>query len=688
MRDYPFTATVEQVDVYHGTAVTDPYRWLEDDVRQNTQVRAWVDAQQAVTAEYLNELPERTLLHERLTQVWNTQRFGVPQKKGGKYFYTFNDGLMNQNQVLVQAQLDGPRQVLFDPNKWSDEGTTALADYVVSPDGSHVVYQIQVEGSDWRQARVRQVANGEDLTDELDWLKFTGLSWVADGSGFFYSRFPAVQAGKFHQVADRNAVYFHQLGCKQAEDELIFVDEDHPSWRYDAEVTEDGAYLVIGVGIGTDRRNQVLVQRCGNDEPPFYLIEGFADHFACLGHVDGELYFFTDQNAPNGRVVALDPTLGLQALGQAREIVPQSGHVLQNAALMGGQLVLSYLADASSRIEVSDLNGEHRSNVALPGLGGVQVVNGSQFDDEVFFSFSALNHPPAVFKLSLTDLQLEVFKQVTVKLDMSSFVLKQEFFRSKDGTQVPMFICHKQDLQLDGTNPTLLYGYGGFNISLTPDFSISRAVWIEQGGVLAIANLRGGGEYGETWHAAGTKQNKQNVFDDFISAAEHLIAAGYTAPAHLGVMGGSNGGLLVGAVINQRPELFGAALALVGVMDMLRFHLFTAGIYWVDDYGSVDDVDEFAALYAYSPYHNLAPRHYPPTLVGTADTDDRVVPGHSFKYAARLQAMQQGDAPVLLRVETAAGHGLGTPTTKLIDEYADYWAFLFHHLTAMPVQAG
>jgi prolyl oligopeptidase len=446
--------------------------------------------------------------------------------------------------------------------------------------------------------------------------------------------------------------------------------------------------LVIDVGIGTDRRNQVLVQPHGSDAPPYYLIEGFVDHFACLGHVDGELYFFTDHNAPNGRVVALDPTLGVQAVSRAREIVPQNEQVLRGALLLGGQLVLSYLADASSRIELTDLNGEHRSSVALPGLGGVQSITGSQFDSEVFFDFSALNHPPTVYKLSLTDQRLDVFKQVTVKLDTSSFVLKQVFFRSKDDTQVPMFICHKQGLQLDGSNPTLLYGYGGFNISLTPDFSISRAVWIEQGGVLAIANLRGGGEYGETWHSAGIKRHKQNVFDDFIAAAEYLIASAYTAPKHLGIMGGSNGGLLVGAVVNQRPELFGAALALVGVMDMLRFHLFTAGIYWVDDYGSVDDADEFAALYAYSPYHNLAPRRYPPILVGTADTDDRVVPGHSFKYAARLQAMQQGDAPVLLRVETAAGHGLGTPTAKLINEYADYWAFLFHHLRAMPVQAG
>jgi prolyl oligopeptidase len=376
------------------------------------------------------------------------------------------------------------------------------------------------------------------------------------------------------------------------------------------------------------------------------------------------------------------PETGVEALQQAREVVSESDNVLDSAQMCGTQLILRYLQDASSSLKIVDLQGDNAESVDLPGLGGVQTVTSRQFDSEVFFDFSALNHPPAVYRLSLEDQRLEVFKQVQVALDVSDFVLKQVFFESKDGTRVPMFICHKKGIELNGKNPTLLYGYGGFNVSLTPDFSISRVLWMEQGGVFAIANLRGGGEYGETWHAAGTRLQKQNVFDDFIAAAQCLIDAGYTRPAHLGVMGGSNGGLLVGAVVNQRPELFGAALALVGVMDMLRFHHFTAGVYWIDDYGSADDADEFDALYAYSPYHNLKPRTYPPMLVGTADTDDRVVPGHSFKYAARLQAVQQGDAPVLLRVESAAGHGLGTPTSKLIDEYADYWAFLFHHLKA------
>jgi prolyl oligopeptidase len=679
---YPPTQTVDQVDDYHGTEVADPYRWLENDVRQDAQVRAWVDAQQKFTGEYLRRLPERADLHRRLTQLWDTPRYGVPVKRGGQYFYSFNDGLMNQAQVLVQTGLDSAPRVLLDPNKWSDIGTTALAAYFVSPDGSYLAYLVQVDGSDWREARVLDVSSGENCDDTLNWLKFTGLSWAADGTGFYYSRFPQGTADKFHQVAQNNAVYFHRLGTQQSDDTLVFNNSEQPHWRYDAQVTQDGAYLVIDVGIGTDRRNQVLVQHLESDQNPWFLVEGFADHFACLGHVEGELYFLTDQNAPNGRVVAVRPDLGVEALQQAREIVSESGNVLDGAQMCGTQLVLRYLQDASSSLKIVELQGDNAESVDLPGLGGVQTVTSRQFDNEVFFDFSALNHPPTVYRLSLEDKRLEVFKQVQVALDVSDFVLKQVFFESKDGTRVPMFICHKTGIELNGQNPTLLYGYGGFNVSLTPDFSISRAVWMEQGGVFAIANLRGGGEYGETWHAAGTRLQKQNVFDDFIAAAQYLIDAGYTRPAHLGVMGGSNGGLLVGAVVNQRPELFGAALALVGVMDMLRFHHFTAGVYWIDDYGSADDADEFAALYAYSPYHNLKPRTYPPVLVGTADTDDRVVPGHSFKYAAQLQAVQQGDAPVLLRVESAAGHGLGTPTSKLIDEYADYWAFLFHHLKA------
>jgi prolyl oligopeptidase len=682
MQVYPPTRTVDQVDDYHGTKVADPYRWLEKDVRQDPEVRAWVDAQQSFTSEYLAQLPERADLHNRLTELWNTARYGVPVKRGGQYFYSFNDGLMNQPQVLVQSELDATPRVLLDPNQWSDTGTTALAAYFVSPDGRYLAYLVQVDGSDWREARVLDVASGTDCDDSLNWLKFTGLSWAADCSGFYYSRFPAATSDKFHQVAQNNAVYFHRLGAQEADDRLVFDNAQQPTWRYDAEVTQDGRYLVIDVGIGTDRRNQVLLQNLQSDQPPSFLVEGFANHYACLGHVEGELYFLTDLDASNGRVIALRPELGLEALGQAREIVAETEQVLVSAQLCGEQLVLSYLFDAASNLQMVDLQGNNSVTLNLPGLGGVQSVSGRQLDNELFFDFSALNHPPTVYRLALESQHMDVFKQVQVALDVSDFVLKQVFFESQDGTRVPMFICHKQGIELNGKNPTLLYGYGGFNISLTPDFSIARAVWMEQGGVFAIANLRGGGEYGETWHAAGTRLQKQNVFDDFIAAAEFLIDADYTAPAHLGVMGGSNGGLLVGAVVNQRPELFGAALALVGVMDMLRFHHFTAGVYWIDDYGSADDADEFAALYAYSPYHNLKPGVYPPMLVGTADTDDRVVPGHSFKYAAKIQAVQQGEGPVLLRVESAAGHGLGTPTSKLIDEYADYWAFLFHHLKA------
>ncbi len=678
--EYPHTKTVAQFDDYHGVVVADPYRWLEDDVRQNVALREWVEAQHALSDEYLKSLPVWQELNEQFKEVWNTQRFGVPVKKGGRYFYSYNDGLMNQDQVLVQTSLQGEPDVLFNPNTWSADGTTALAAYYPDPEGNYVAYMVQQAGSDWRQVQVRDLNTGADLDEELHWLKFSGLSWSADGRGFYYSRYPEPKADKFHATQQMHAVYYHRVGTAQDQDELIYVDADHPDWRYFAYATEDGAYLVIGVVLGTDNRYQILVQPTGSQKAPEFLITGFDNDYTLVGHAAGELYFRTDLEAPRGRVIALRPELGSDALANARAVVAESDQVLQGADLLGGKLVVRYLVDASSSVQIYNLDGSGPKPVHLPGLGSVLEFSGSATDSEAFYYYSSINYPPAILRIDLNTLISEEFRRVEFALDVGEYEVTQSFFTSKDGTRVPMFISHKRGLKRDGSHPTLLYGYGGFNISLTPDFSMTRAVWIDRGGVVAIANLRGGGEYGEQWHKAGTKLDKQNVFDDFIAAGEYLIEAGYTKPAHLGIMGGSNGGLLVGAVLNQRPDLFGAALALVGVMDMLRFHLFTAGAFWVDDYGSAEDAEEFAALYAYSPYHNLSAQVYPPVLVGTADTDDRVVPGHSFKYAARLQSLQQGSAPVLLRVETNAGHGAGTPTEKLIDEYTDYWAFLIHHL--------
>ena len=680
--EYPHTKTVNQVDDYHGVMVADPYRWLEDDVRQNVEVRAWVDQQLALSDEYLKSLPVWQSLNRQFKEVWNTERFGVPEKKGGRYFYSYNNGLMNQDQVLMQTSLHAESSVVFDPNTWSVDGTTALAAFYPDPGGNYVAYMVQQAGSDWRQVRVRDLAAGADLDEELDWLKFSGLSWSVDGEGFFYSRYPQPAEDKFHATQQMHAVYYHRLGTAQDQDELVYVDADHPDWRYFAYATPDGAYLVIGIVLGTDNRYQILVQETGSQNPPEFLIAGFNNDYTPIGHAAGELYFRTDLDAPKGRVIAIRPELGSDALASAREVVGHSDQVLQAADMLGGKLVVRYLVDASSRVDIYHLDGSGPKSVALPGLGSVLDFSGAATDSEAFYYYSSINYPPAILRLDLDTLVSEEFRRVKFALNVQEYEVKQTFFTSADGTRVPMFISHKRGMKLDGSHPTLLYGYGGFNISLTPDFSMTRAVWMDRGGVVAIANLRGGGEYGEQWHKAGTKLDKQNVFDDFIAAGEYLIEAGYTRSAHLGIMGGSNGGLLVGAVLNQRPDLFGAALALVGVMDMLRFHLFTAGAFWVDDYGSAEDADEFAALYAYSPYHNLSAQEYPPVLIGTADTDDRVVPGHSFKYAARLQSLQQGSAPILLRVETDAGHGAGTPTEKIIDEYTDYWAFLIHHLQA------
>ncbi|MEM7096647.1 MAG: prolyl oligopeptidase family serine peptidase [Pseudomonadota bacterium] len=675
---YPVTSKVDQVDVYHGVTVADPYRWLEDDVRQNDEVRNWVDAQQATTQSYVEALPDRQSIRDELARIWDTQKYGVPSKAGDLYFFSYNDGLANQDQVLVQRAHDEP-SVLFDPNTWSEDGTTALAAYYPDPTGRYVAYMIQQDGSDWRTAKIRDLQTGKDLEEALEWLKFTGLSWQADGSGFFYSGYPEPEDDQFHGLPDRNTVYFHELGSPQAADKVVYENLAHPDWRYAAWVSEGGEYLVVLVVTGTDSRYQVLVRPAQSDADLEFLVTGFEHDFTPIGFAQGKLYFRSDLGAPKGRIISLNPELGDQALERMEEIVPERDSVLQTASLVGGKLVAQYLVDASSRLEAFDLDGSPLGTIVLPGIGTVSDLSGRMDDNEVFFAYSSINYPPTILRLDAQSQQTEVFRQSDYDIDLSDFVIKQAFYASKDGTQIPMFISHHKNIQLDGSNPTLLYGYGGFNISLTPGFSITRAVWMLRGGVVAVANLRGGGEYGEAWHDAGTKLKKQNVFDDFIAAGEYLIEQNYTNSDHLAIMGGSNGGLLVGAVLNQRPELFAAALPAVGVMDMLRFHKFTAGVFWIDDYGSADNEDEFLAIYKYSPYHNIAQIEYPPVLVATADTDDRVVPGHSFKYAARLQEYQQGSAPVLLRVETDAGHGAGTPTDKLIDEYADYWAFLLHH---------
>ena len=679
--EYPETKTVEHVDNYHGVEVADPYRWLEDDVRESDDVRSWVESQNAVTFAYLETIAERDAIAERLRELWDYERFGRPFKEGGRYYYEYNDGLKNQEVVLTQETLDTEPTLLLDPNEWSEDGTVALASFFPSPDGRHVAYLVQDGGSDWRTARVIDVATGEILDAQLEWLKFTGLSWASDGSGFYYSRYPETSEDEKFQALNMNqAVYFHRLGTDQSEDELVYARPDNPEWGFAANVTDDGRHLIITIWKGTDDRYQIVHQDLTSpDSTPQMLIEGFDNDYTLVGSIGDEVFFRTNLDAPKNRLIAIDMTNSERDAW--REVVAEAEDVLDDANLVGNRIVADYMQDAQTVVKLFELDGTPAGTVDLPGIGTATGFEGKAGDPETFFSFTSYDTPTTVNRLDVSTGEVTVFREPDVPFDTSDYVVRQVFYESKDGTRVPMFVSHRKDVKLDGTAPTLLYGYGGFNISLTPGFSITRFAWMEMGGIYAVANLRGGGEYGKAWHQAGTRLNKQNVFDDFIAAAEYLIEEDYTNPSRLAIFGGSNGGLLVGAVTNQRPELFAAAIPAVGVMDMLRFQEFTAGRFWVDDYGSSADPDEFQALRAYSPYHNVEPgTEYPAVLVTTADTDDRVVPGHSFKYAAALQKAQGGAAPVLIRIETRAGHGAGTPTDMIIDDYADRWAFLVKNL--------
>jgi len=663
--DYPETTAVEHVDDYHGNEIADPFRWLEDDVRESDAVKSWVDAQNDVTFAYLATIPEREQIANRMRELWDYERFSLPRKAGGRYFYGYNDGLQNQNVLYTQTSLDAEPELLIDPNTWSDDGTVALAGYWLSKDGSHIAYTIQDGGSDWREARVLNVDSGEVLEDHLHWLKFTGLSWTADGAGFYYSRYPEVRAAEKFQALNKNKkIYFHRLGTSQDEDTVVFERPDQPDWGPLGAVTDDGAHLVITISVGTDDRYAIGYQDLTDpDSEPVMFIEGFDYDYTLVGNVGDELYFRTNNGAPKNRLITID--VNNPEPENWREVIAEAEDVLDNVDIVGGRIIAEYMQDAWSVVKIFELDGSEVGVVNLPGIGSAYGFNGKVDDPETFFGYASFNMPATINRLDVSTGKVEVFKEPDVAFDPDDYQVEQVFYESKDGTRVPMFISHRKDVVPDGNRPTMLYGYGGFNISIQPSYSTTRLAWMEMGGIYAVANLRGGGEYGEEWHQAGTKLNKQNVFDDFIAAGEYLIENNYTNSEKLAIFGGSNGGLLVGAVTNQRPELFGAAIPAVGVMDMLRFHRFTAGRFWTDDYGSADNPEEFEALRAYSPYHNIREGvEYPAILVTTADTDDRVVPGHSFKYAAAIQRAQGGDAPVLIRIETRAGHGAGVPTEK------------------------
>lgn len=678
---YPKTRTVEQVDDFHGTAVADPYRWLENDVRTDKEVADWVSAQNKVTFSYLESIPQRETIRERMTELWNYEKIGTPFRRGGRYYFFRNDGLQNQSVLWMQETLESEASVLLDPNSWSEDGTVALAGTAFSPDGRYLAYGVQQAGSDWRTWNVMEISSGRVLDDRIEWVKFSGAEWSADGEGFFYARYPQPDDDAAFQSLNANMkVYYHRAGTAQRDDVLVYERPDNPDWGFQLDVSDDGHYLVITVWLGTDDRYRIVVKDLR--EPyglPREIIANF-DHEYSFIESDGDvLYFKTSLEAANRRVIAID--LGNPAQENWKEIIPESENALRSVGLVGNLFVCEYLKDARTQIRLFQTDGTFVREVEFPGIGSASGFSGKRSDTETFYSFSSFALPATIYRYNMITGESREYRRSEVKFNPDDYETSQVFYPSKDGTRIPMFLCHRKGLKLDGTNPTLLYGYGGFNIPITPSFSVSRLTWMEMGGVLAVANLRGGGEYGEAWHKAGTKNRKQNVFDDFIAAAEWLIEKRYTASEKLAIQGRSNGGLLVGACLTQRPDLYGACLPAVGVMDMLRFHRFTAGRFWTDDYGCADNPEEFAALVKYSPCHNLKEGvTYPPTLVTTADTDDRVVPGHSFKFAARLQACHGGEAPVLIRIETSAGHGAGKPTAKIIEEATDELAFVARSL--------
>jgi prolyl oligopeptidase len=671
---YPQTRRVDLVETEFGVQVADPYRWLEDDVRTDVQVKNWVDAQNSVTNAFLAALPGRKALEKRITELYDYERFAAPQKKGGRYFYTHNSGLQNQSVLFVRDRVDGDGRVLIDPNPWSKDGATALAEWEPNEQGTKLLYAIQDGGTDWRTLKVRDVATAKDMADEVKWVKFSNLSWAKDGSGFYYSRFAAPKAGQTYQSLNKNqTVYFHKLGTPQRADRKIFATPKKPDLSHFAQVSDDGRWLVISSSSGTDPRYEVtLIDVKRPAAKPRVLIPGFEHNYGYIGNRGTTFYFITDDRAPRQKIVSLDVA---KTKPSVRTIVPEDTATLENVSLVGGKLITSYLADAKTEVRIHALDGALTRKVELPGIGTASGFSGKFEDPETFFAFTSFNRPTTVYHYDVKSGDENVWAAPRLAFNPEDYKVEQRFYASKDGTRVPMFIVRKATVT--GPAPTLLYGYGGFDISLTPSFSATRLAWLEKGGVYAVANLRGGGEYGKSWHDAGRLTKKQNVFDDFIAAGEYLKANGIAAPKGLAIEGGSNGGLLIGAVVNQRPDLFDAAHPAVGVMDMLRFNQFTAGRYWVDDYGYPDKEADFRTLLAYSPYHNLKSGvRYPPVLVTTADTDDRVVPGHSFKYIAALQADDPSGQPHLIRIETRAGHGSGKPTMKIIEEATDVMVFL------------
>lgn len=664
------------VDDYFGTKVPDPYRWLEDD--NSGETAAWVKAQNKVTFGYLEKIPFREKIKARLTEIWDYEKASAPFIIADTYYYYKNDGLQNQSVLFSAAQLDGDETVIIDPNTFSDDGTIALSGTYFRKDGKYMGYSKSVSGSDWREFFIRDLVTGIDLEDHLTWIKFSGMSWAGDG--FYYSRFPTPKEDGVLDASNENSkVYFHALGTNQSEDILIFEDSVNPKISNYANVTYDEQYLILYRTKGT-HGNSLAVKPLNNPNSDFIdIIPDFADEHSVVGTMGTNLLVLTNRDAQNLRLVKINPSRPQKEYWE--NVIPESKHVLRSVSIVGGKLLVSYLKDVSSKLYVHSIDGQELSEVKLPAMGSAFGFGGKPDDKEIFFNFSSFAYPPTIFRYELESGETELYKQAEININFDAYETNQVFYPSKDGTMVPMFITHKKGLQMDGSAPTLLYGYGGFNISRTPGFSISRMILLEAGGIYVNANIRGGSEYGEAWHEGGRLHNKQNVFDDFISAADYLVENNYTSRKKLAISGRSNGGLLIGAVINQRPDLCAVAFPGVGVMDMLRYHKFTIGWAWSVEYGSSDEEEHFENLYGYSPLHNIIENgNYPATMVTTADHDDRVVPAHSFKYAAELQARNpHNPKPLLIRIETKAGHGAGKPTSKRIEDATDFWSFMFYN---------
>ncbi|MCF8327456.1 MAG: prolyl oligopeptidase family serine peptidase [Bacteroidales bacterium] len=678
--EYPETKKVDTTDVYFGTEVPDPYRWLENDTAP--EVEDWVERQNEVTFSYLEKIPFRDDIKKRLKDIWNYPKYSAPSKKEGMYFYFKNDGLQNQSVLYMTKDLDKEGQVLLDPNKLSEEGTASLSNSKLSDDGKYLAYGISRGGSDWTEMYVMNVNTKEKLSDHLEWVKFSGIAWKDDG--FYYSRYDKPEGSKLSAQNEYHKIYYHKVGTPQSEDKLVHWNPDKPKRNYTAGTTEDERYLLMYESAAS-HGNALYYKDLEKENDEFHkLAEGFEYEHSVVDHMDGKFIVKTNYKAPKYRLVLIDPDNPEPE--NWKDLIPEQESVLQMATIAGNKLVVEYMVDANSKAYVYNMDGEKLHEIDLPGIGSMGSFRGNKKDNEAFYTFSSYVMPSTIYRYNIEENKSEVFRKPEIDFDSEKYETKQVFYESKDGTEIPMFITHKKGLKPDGNNPVYLYGYGGFNVSLTPGFRITMIPFMENGGVFAVPNLRGGGEYGEKWHEAGTKMQKQNVFDDFISAAEYLIDEDYTKPEKIAISGGSNGGLLVGACMTQRPDLFGVALPAVGVMDMLRYHKFTIGWHWAGDYGTSEDSKEmFEYLYNYSPLHNIKDSvEYPATLVTTADHDDRVVPAHSFKFIATLQEKQAGKDPVLIRIETKAGHGAGKPTDKIIEETADKLSFLFYNMNEKP----